>query len=141
MRAYVAVVVLSSLVVAGCKSRESQVVGNWSGGGLGFEFQADKKFTATAPGNAKLAGEWSFADDTVKATTKTVNGQSPDEFVKKLKEQLKGNPIMAQMGDQINSMADNISKPVQMTLSEDAKTLTLKNPAGGNDVKLTKTES
>lgn len=121
----------AAVLVAGCKSPESQVVGTWTGpGGASLAFKADKSFTQA--GQQPVVGKWSLADKKVTVVVESVGGKSPDEIVKALTKMGASADILAKLKEQM--------KGTSFTLAADGKTMEITGPAG-QKVTLTKSET
>jgi len=129
--------VLMVLMSAGCKNKANDVVGTWKDqqGSL-VTFSADKSFKqGTAPREA--VGTWSLEKDVVTVRVETVGGQSADPFLKQASEMLsKRNPKQGTPDEIFKKM-----KAIQLTLSEDGKTLTQAEGFAGPGGVMNKVES
>lgn len=137
MRSPLFAAAILAVALVGCKGREAQVPGTWSSNALTMTFKDDKSFEGNA-GMLKIGGKWRFADDKVWTKTETVNGQPVAAFVK----QLEANPMIAEMIKKSGKNIDEeLKKEGQLTLDKDGKTLVAKDPASGQSVTLTKSET
>jgi hypothetical protein len=138
-RIFVSAVVISVLL-AGCKSRESQVIGMWKSPEVSFTFYEDKTYKQVAA-QETLEGTWSFADDKVSAMTKMANGQPIEQVVQTLKT-FKDDPRVVkqleQAGTSLAQIEDLVTHPTVLTLSPDATSLSRQNPITGQSLMLTK---
>lgn len=133
-RAFVnfAILTCAVIIATGCKSAESRVVGKWNGpNGVSVTFKEDKTFSQA--GMMPVTGKWTVADKKVTVNVETVNGKSPDDLIKQLKS-------MGAPADTIKKAQDELKKGMDMTLSDDGKTMTLKAPSGQSGT-LTKDEA
>lgn len=132
-------------VVAGCSNPDDAVVGEWNGQGGKTTFAKDHTFTA-GTGQSGATGSWSLSGKKVVVTLKTIGGKSVDEFKKQMKDLVAmakaSSPASAKTADdQEKKLEDMIDKGMEATLSDDGKSLTMKNPFGtGGDSTLTKAE-
>ena len=130
MKLIISFVLLLSLLLVGCgKSREAQLVGNWTGpNGSTVDLKEDKTFSMSA--GLAIAGKWSLTDSNVKLTIEQIGGKPIAEFKKQMEALAKGN---AKAQEAMKSM-----ETVNATVSEDNKTMTA--TMGPQSVKFTKTE-
>ena len=125
MRKILALSIASALLITGCASKESKLLGTWnmeaSGKGAEagtLELKADHKFAIT--GGASLAGTWKLEENKLSLTLETANGKSIAE--------------LSDLAKKFNAGAEQVaalSKPMSATVAEDLKSLSLVSPIGG----------
>jgi hypothetical protein len=132
-------ILLCLALLAGCASKESKIPGTWTFGNTPVELTKDHKFTMsmqTPMGAQKMEGTWELKGDVVRVTPTTFAGKPVAELeaeAKKMSGQIPNSEkVLAAIHDMV--------KPDDFTLSDDGKTLTMKNPKQGQPSTLTKKE-
>ncbi|MGV3616582.1 MAG: hypothetical protein ACO1SV_14735 [Fimbriimonas sp.] len=139
MRKLVPLAALVVVVAVGCKPKlEDQVVGSWSGPNNSTVVVAkEKTWTSDIPAGGmtlKIKGDWTVNGDSITMTPKTVNDQPAAQVAKQMTDMGKKMGLPKAQLDQMNDLV----KADDFKLSDDGKTLTLKNPRQGQAVTLTK---
>ena len=147
------------LCVAGCKSREAQLEGKWkctdmklpasaqSGPGAAFaksmmnaitiEFKPSKQYTMSMM--FPIEGTWTLDGTTVSMQMTKMMGMDLSQLKQTVETQAKTNPTVAQQLKANPNGMDSMGKPQTATLSDDGKTLTVKDNTGkGGDMVFTK---
>jgi hypothetical protein len=139
MRKLAPLAALLIVAAVGCKPKlEDQVVGSWSGpNNSSVTVNKDKSWTSDIPAGGmtlRITGTWAGSGDTVTMTPQTVNDQPAAQVAKQMTDMGKKMGLPKAQLDQMNDLvsADDFK------LSDDGKTLTLKNPRQGKAVTLTK---
>lgn len=91
---------------------------------VSIEFKKDHKFTMMMM--VPIEGTYTASGNTVSLTPTSIMGMTMDQ----IKEKNKGNPALAKSGD--------MEKPMNATLSEDGKTLTVDDKSGKGSMEFTK---
>lgn len=131
----------SALLVTGCQSAESKVVGKWKGPNNmgGFELKADKTFTSDPP--LQVAGTWKLEDKNVLLATSSVQGKSVKQFMDDTRAAAAKANAPKEMVEQQLKMLESTLKEMKMQVGEDGKTMSFTDPASKQSVTLTKEES
>jgi hypothetical protein len=130
-----------ALLVSGCQSAESKIVGKWNGPNNvpAFELKQDKTFTSGQPLNA--SGTWKLQDKNVLLETTQIQGKPVKTFLDDASAAAKKAGAPKEMVDQQLKNAEAMFKEMKLALSDDGKTLTLTDPMSKQSVALTKAES
>ncbi len=135
-----AVGVVLSLALTGCANKEKQLEGKWHATNVDIpasassnpmigmikgmlakatlEIKPEKKFSMQM--GVAIEGDWALADSGAALTPKTIGGMSIDQITQAAGAQ----------GGQGSMMAKSAGQPMNLKLSDDAKTLTLSGAAG-----------
>jgi hypothetical protein len=107
------------LLLAGCKNKETQAVGNWTTpDGTTLNLAADKKWAGQS-GPIAFTGTWKMDGDDVVVTALTMGGKPIAEVKANL--QRANNLIRRPEG---KKLYDSLDKPDYYTLAADGKTMT-----------------
>jgi hypothetical protein len=122
-------VILAAVILAGCQSKEAEVVGKWTGPGVTITVKDDKTFSGAAS-PITFTGSWKLDGDNVVFQPLTVNGQSIDD-------------LKAKKGLISTAALDELSKPIPMKLSEDGNSMSTdktKDKSSGATITVTKSK-
>lgn len=152
---------VTALVAVGCKGPEAQLVGKWKCtdmklpgsvssanasmaksmmSSITLEFKPDKHYTMSVI--LPIEGTWTISDHTVSMTMTKMMGMDMTQLKQTVQQQAKTNPAVAKSLQQNPNSMDALNKPQTATLSDDGKTLTVKDNSGkGGDMVFTKDTS
>lgn len=126
---FVCLAVLAAVLLGGCKNREKDVVGTWTatqnGKSMTMTVKADKTWASQLPVlNRKMPfiGTWSLSGDTVNLAPTKLGNQTVAEI--RVSAAKLPSPDMKKQVEEMIKADDFI-------LSEDGKTMTLKDPKAG----------
>jgi hypothetical protein len=124
------------LLLAGCaKSRESMLVGDWTGSGTSLSLKEDKTFSLGLPANGNATGTWALNANNVHLTPKMIGGKTQAEAKKAFEEQIKANPRLKAFAGPIQKLLDGFD----LAVTEDNKTMSA-SFGEGQDLSFTKSE-
>ena len=110
--------------VAGCKNPEAAVLGKWNGpGGVTVTFNQDKTFTQG--GMMAATGKWTLKEKVINLSVETIGGKPATEFIVQMAKVAGDKVTKAQIDDAKAKLTK-----MELTLSEDGKSLSQKLPNG-----------
>ena len=129
---------LAVILVAGCAKKENPVVGRWDDGHKGVvTFKEDNTFSVGTGANT-AAGKWTLTDKKVAINIETVGGKPAEDKMKEIIDQVaKMNP-KNNAKDMMAKMKESLK--INLTISEDGKTMTAEAKNGMPAAKFNKLE-
>jgi hypothetical protein len=130
--------ICASVIVAGCKSPESRVIGKWMGPNnqAAFELKGDKTFTSGPP--MQTAGTWKIDEKTVTLKVDTIQGKPKAQFLKDSAAEAAKMGVPKATIDSQMKQADKLLAEMKLTVGEEGETLIMPNPMGGPSITLVK---
>lgn len=131
LRSFVAACFLVSAFLSGCGGNgdEAKVIGDWVGSfhqdngkvlpGANINIDKDHRFREVY-GNLIVEGSWSVSATTLTLKTEKMNGKT----VAEAKQTMLAHAAKSRNPEALKSMAENLDKPITMTLSGDGKKIT-----------------
>jgi hypothetical protein len=123
------VIVLTALLLGGCKNREAEYIGTWTAdtGGLGpLELKSDKTFAMTIPAPGQMTGKWSMSDSGVKLNPENLGGKTKEQALKELEDQIKKTPQLKEFAEPFKKLMNEI----ELKANEKNSTLTMTTTVG-----------